>query len=381
VDSQPPYASYIPSENTLILGRNLALSFTSFELESPLTIRTFGHDVILAGNQLDSVHIDTSHSHSASGSIYVFTESESEPTFRVDGAPGEAGQDGDCSTQPRRCVPVSDRTTRIESPSPTVEWKESTLRRSIEWNDPLLSENFRKDLISKTQPFNRSYGESDLCQNADYAILYEQKQEFSGRLELIQTLKIPISFTNTASESTRNAKLFAGTNGSHGQNSGRVIILKLGTENNAFKFPIPGGLGGKGGRNFKTAALKRLQPFKAESKVISEQIGLANLKVNTLLQGRCGGQIGRQPLPSRAEFTHSLNSETVNMSFGFKLSNDSISLESHNEGIDLPLGTREFGTDGRSGQNGLFERRVYASRDDWESLMPINLIYPNMQKP
>jgi hypothetical protein len=375
-DPEVPFASYSRAENVLFLRKNTALSFASFALDRPLTIRSFGHDIILAGGHLDSVHVDTSHPGSSSGSLYVFTENESQPTFRVEGAQGESGRNGDCSDLGQRCVPVSDHTTRIDSPFPSVEWKEVSLRRMVLWTDPILSEAFKKSLVSATQRFQRNYSPSDLCSNAEYAIVNEKTHNFSGEVELIQTIKMPISFQQTQYENERNSRLYAGSPGSDGQDSGHVIVLRLGSADATFKTPIPGGLGGRGGRNYKTAPLNRTAPFTAESHVVDEQIGLSKFKITTVLTGRCGGQIGRPPLPARAEFVQLLKEETVKLSTGFLLSSKSISLESIDDGADLPKSITEFETNGRSGKSGWYERRVYGDRKEWANLMPTNLLFP-----
>ena len=375
--AQTPFASYAPTENELTLHKNTALSFASFNLARPLTIRTLGHDIILAGDQLGTLHVDTTHPNKASGSLYVFTEHESEPTFRVEGASGEAGRDGDCSAHLERCIPISDHSTRIETPQPTVEWKEVTLRRMVSWNDNLLSEPFRQQFLSSLQRFHRNYTASDLCMTSEYGQLSEQKREYSGEIEFIQTIRIPVSFKHSQSGDERDAKLFAGTQGSDGQNSGQAIILRLGFENDTSITPIAGGQGGKGGRNFKTAALKSLSTFKVESHIIDEHIDLSKFKIKTLLSGRCASEVGRMPQNSSAELTNTLKQKTIKMSLGHQLSNDSIMLELLNDGTDLPKSTSEFAPHGRSGLSGKFERRVFADRDEWRSNMPANLIFPD----
>lgn len=372
-----PFAVYSASENVLTVNKNTALSFASFQIDKPLTIRTFGHDVILAGDHFEFVHVDTSHPSKASGSLYVFTESESEPTFRVSGSPGETGRDGDCSIHSERCVPVSDRTTRFETLPPSVEWKETTLRKVIHWNSPDVGKEFTKRLISLAQRFHRNYAAHDLCPTAEHALLHEQTHEYSGEVELIQTLKTPLSFRHIDTENQRNATLYEGTRGGNGQNSGQVIIVRHGASDHVWKTPIPGGVGGAGGRNFKTAPLKSLPRFRVETNVIEEKIGLSKFKIKTHLSGQCAGELGMRPQHVRAEFVHSIQPDTFQWPLGVKLSNDSMTLQTLQEGNDLPIDTMESAAHGRSGTSGMYERRHYSDKNEWRKLMPVNLIFPD----
>lgn len=371
-----PVASYDKSDNELQLFKNISLSFKSFRLDQPLTIRTNGHDIILAGTDLDLIHVDTTSSNSKSGSLFVFTNTHSSPTFRVEGEAGQKGSDGDCLMHRTRCIPVSDRKTRAQTPRPDISWSEKTLSRQVPWQSNFLSQEIKEKLIASMKSLHPDRGLYDLCTNSDFAVLDGKDSSYEGEVELVQRLKAPKAALIEDLESEQHAKLFEGTIGEHGQDSGSVFIIELGKERNVRKFPIPGGMGGSGGRNFKIAARSKMNRFTVESEILSEEIVIKKLKVRTVLSGRCAGEVGRPPQRQRQEFVDSLKQDTIQVSLGLKLSNDTLVVESMSEGADLPLDIKERQPQGWNGKAGSFLHLTLTSLMEWSKLVPLNLSFP-----
>lgn len=362
------------SRRTLSLSQNTALSFSNFLIESPIVIRTHGHHLILAGDELDKVHVDTTNPTGASGSLYIFTPSRSVPTFRVEGSAGAQGADGDCGPLAKSCVGVADQTSRTIAPLPDVEWSEQTLRRLIHWESeqltPSIRETIKKQLLTLTPKLNAGA----LCDTDMSSALHETRVSFEGYLELHQTVKMPIGLASGNAQHAGKAVLHLGAEGQSGQDAGRVVVVDMDRETQSRRTLIPGGAGGRGGRNYKSARTAARDRIVVRSVITSEHFDLSELKARTVLSGACAGEVGRRPQRVSREFLNRLTRQSIAMPSGLKLAERELVVEASPEGTDSLIDTPEHQPDGLPGRNGSLLHLTFSSAAAWRKLLPKHVL-------
>lgn len=360
--------------NTLNLTQNTSLSFASFQMKYPITIRTHGHNLILAGADLENIHVDTTHPKKTSGSLYVFTQSHSTPTFRVEGTSGAQGADGDCGPHVKTCVVVSDDTSRTIIPMPDIEWIEKPLRQDIPWTsdqwDRDLKDKIERQLFALTPSFNAT----DLCDTSMSAALHGSRVSFEGQIELQQSVRMPVGMASGYAGRGRSAELYLGTTGQRGQDAGNVVIVEMGEVSQSTRTLILGGQGGRGGRNYKSARAAATDRHVVHSKITSENLNLSGLKARVVLSGACAGEVGRRPQSVSRDFLTPLIRQSISMSSGLSLANRELVIEASTEGSDSLLDIPEHQQDGLPGRNGSLLHLTFSSAGAWRMALPKHVL-------
>ena len=361
---------YDKSNNILRTKKNVALSFKKFAHTTPLTIKTFGHDLVLAGHSLQNVIIDTSIDDNHSGNVLIFLSGTDLPTINTTGYSGKDGKDAECTTLVQRCVQIQDRETRIHD-TPNFQWMFNIIDQIFPWTDPAIKQEWRDNVHKNINDVARqSLGTGACPGGVDLSIRSNIRTVVEGTLIRTQIIKYATQ-ENESSQLQRDSILIPGTRGEDGGHSGNVKIFQLANFNSKRNWIIPGGSAGKGGLNLKTPAAAARETKIIHSEATIDHLDLRELKVEFSASGLCFGEYDSPPRRESSRVRGTFRTKTIPISTDVVLQKISLQLPALSEGRDLDPWTPTHQASGLEGRNAQGLHQTIKNSDTWKKIIPL----------